>query len=67
MDTKSQDLFNALWSSADEMRKIMSADVYKDYLLGLIFYKAVSDSQLRTVVELLEESEPRDVHEAQEI
>ena len=50
MDTKSQDLFNALWSSADEMRKIMSADVYKDYLLGLIFYKAVSDSQLRTVL-----------------
>ncbi len=49
MDTKSQDLFSALWSSADEMRKIMSADVYKDYLLGLIFYKAVSDSQLRTV------------------
>ena len=67
MDTKSQDLFSARWSSADEMRKIMSADVYKDYVLGLIFYKAVSDSQLRTVVELLEESEPRDMHEAQEI
>ena len=67
MDTKSQDLFSALWSSADEMRKIMSADVYKDYLLGLIFYKAVSDSQLRTVVELLEERKPRDMHEAQEI
>ena len=67
MDTKSQDLFSALWSSADEMRKIMSADVYKDYLLGLIFYKAVSDSQLRTVVELLEERKPKDMQEAQEI
>lgn len=37
------DLKSALWGAADEMRKIMSADKYKDYLLGLIFYKALSD------------------------
>lgn len=32
---KQEELNSALWASADEMRKTMSADVYKDYLLGL--------------------------------
>ena len=27
----------------------MSADEYKDYLLGLVFYKHISDSQLYDV------------------
>ena len=28
-----QDLNSALWSAADDMRRVMTADVYKDYLL----------------------------------
>ena len=38
-----------LWSCADSMRGSMSADEYKDYLLGLVFYKHTSDSQLYDV------------------
>ncbi|NLK84665.1 MAG: type I restriction-modification system subunit M [Aeromonadales bacterium] len=63
----STDLFNALWSAADEMRATMSADVYKDYLLGLIFYKSLSDKTLYKVVDLLENSIPSSLEEAQSI
>lgn len=45
----------ALWKSADAMRATMNADQYQDYLLCLVFYKYISDRQLYTVVELLEE------------
>ena len=39
MSLTARDLNAALWAAADEMRQVMSADVYKDYLLGLVFYK----------------------------
>lgn len=35
MSFTARDLNAALWAAADEMRQVMSADVYKDYLLGL--------------------------------
>ena len=35
----SQELNQALWNAANVMRSTMSADEYKDYLLGMIFYK----------------------------
>ncbi len=38
----SDELYKALWASADEMRKSMTADKYQNYLLGLIFYKYLS-------------------------
>jgi type I restriction enzyme M protein len=63
----SQDLYNVLWASADEMRGVMRADDYKDYLLGLTFYKALSDKELYTVVDLLENRKPESLEEAQEI
>lgn len=63
----SQDLYRALWASADEMRKVMSAEVYKDYLLGLTFYKYLSDKQLYDVVDLLEDRKPADLDEAQSV
>lgn len=44
-----KELQTALWSAADELRTTMSADVYKDYLLGLVFYKALSDNILNEV------------------
>ena len=40
-----------LWASADILRGKMDASEYKNYLLGLIFYKYLSDSQLREVYE----------------
>lgn len=49
-----KDLNQSLWSAADEMRKVMAADVYKDYLLGLVFFKNLSDKVLQTVSDLLE-------------
>lgn len=63
----SKDLQSSLWNAADSMRAIMSADVYKDYLLGLVFYKSLSDKVLYRVVDLLEDRIPSSVEEAQTI
>ena len=46
MSHTARDLNAALWAAADEMRKVMTADVYKDYLLGLVFYKTLSDKMI---------------------
>lgn len=40
-----------LWASADILRGKMDASEYKNYLLGLVFYKYLSDLQLRAVFE----------------
>ena len=40
-----------LWTSADILRGKMDASEYKNYLLGLIFYKYLSDVELREVYE----------------
>lgn len=53
MSLTARDLNAALWAATDEMRQVMSADVYKDYLLGLVFYKALSDKILVEAYELL--------------
>lgn len=61
----SQDLNSALWAAADEMRRVMSADVYKDYLLGLVFYKALSDKMLVEAYDLLNDAKPESLDKAQ--
>ncbi|MEY8291203.1 type I restriction-modification system subunit M [Carnobacteriaceae bacterium 52-44] len=48
-------LYQTLWNSADILRSKMDANEYKDYLLGLIFYKYLSDNLLYFATELLEE------------
>lgn len=63
----SKDLQSSLWNATDSMRSKMSADVYKDYLLGLVFYKSLSDKLLYEVVDLLEDRKAASVEEAQEI
>ena len=63
----SQELNQALWNAANVMRSTMSADEYKDYLLGMIFYKYLSDRQLYTVVDLLEDRQPESLDEAQQL
>lgn len=53
-DQNSKSLYAALWSSADVLRSKMDANEYKNYLLGIIFYKYLSDNLLMHVAELLE-------------
>ena len=49
------ELYQALWNSADVLRSKMDASEYKNYLLGLIFYKYLSDTMLVHSSEMLEE------------
>ncbi len=49
------DLNQRLFSAADNLRSKMDASEYKNYLLGLIFYKYLSDKLLQQVVELADE------------
>lgn len=51
----SKTLYQALWNSADILRSKMDANEYKSYLLGLVFYKYLSDKMLFHVSDLLEE------------
>ncbi len=62
-----KDLFSALWAAADEMRAKMSADVYKDYLLGLVFFKSLSDKYLTTVADLIENKRDMPLADAQKL
>lgn len=60
----SKDLLNVLWSGADVLRGKMDANEYKTYLLGLIFYKYLSDSYLSKVYDLLNDEKPPCLEEA---
>ncbi|CAM3183565.1 type I restriction-modification system subunit M [Filibacter tadaridae] len=50
------ELNSILFSAADNLRSKMDASEYKNYLLGLIFYKYLSDRLLVKVVEIADES-----------
>ncbi len=50
-----KELYQALWNSADILRSKMDANEYKSYLLGLVFYKYLSDKMLIYAVDMLEE------------
>ncbi|MBK4742781.1 type I restriction-modification system subunit M [Bacillus cereus] len=50
------ELNQRLFSAADNLRSKMDASEYKNYLLGLIFYKYLSDKLLEKVVELADEA-----------
>lgn len=54
--TKSQ-LETALFSAADALRSKMDANEYKNYLLGIVFYKYLSDKMLFYVGDLIGNSE----------
>lgn len=51
----SQTLYQALWNSADILRSKMDANEYKSYLLGMVFYKYLSDKMLFYVAKVMEE------------
>ena len=41
-----QQLANKIWAAANKMRSKIDAIEYKDYILGLIFYKFLSDNEV---------------------
>ena len=47
-------LYQKLWAASDDLRSQMDANEYKNYLLGIIFYKYLSDKMLDEVGKLLE-------------
>lgn len=53
-----KDLISVLWSGADILRSKMDANEYKDYLLGIVFYKYLSDSFLIHVYDLIYDEKP---------
>ncbi|MFV8489120.1 type I restriction-modification system subunit M N-terminal domain-containing protein [Mycoplasma sp. 31_09] len=40
-----QELANRIWASANSMRSKIEANEYKDYILGFIFYKFLSEQE----------------------
>lgn len=60
----SKDLISVLWSGADILRSKMDANEYKDYLLGIVFYKYLSDSFLIKVYDLIYDEKPQTLKEA---
>lgn len=46
-----QQLANKIWATANKMRSKIEANEYKDYILGFIFYKYLSDNELKFLKE----------------
>ena len=62
----SKDLIGVLWGGADILRSKMDANEYKDYLLGIVFYKYLSDSFLIKVYDLIYDEKPENLRAALE-
>ena len=46
-----QQLAQKIWASANQMRSKIEPNEYKDYILGFIFYKYLSDKELKFLKE----------------
>lgn len=62
----SRNLISVLWSGADILRSKMDANEYKDYLLGIVFYKYLSDSFLIKAYDLIYDEKPQNLKAALE-
>ena len=51
------ELSSKLWAMANDLRGNMEAYEFKNYILGLLFYKELSDRTEKFVAKLLEEDE----------
>ena len=60
-----KELLQILWAGADVLRGKMDANEYKTYLLGLVFYKYLSDSYLMKTYDLINDGKPENLEEAQ--
>ena len=47
-----QQLASKIWESANKMRSKIEANEYKDYILGFIFYKFLSDKEVKYLKDL---------------
>ena len=61
--TRTQELYQKHWDSDDILRSKMDANEYKSYLLGLIFYKFLSDNMVLTAADLIGQ-ETEDIDQA---
>ena len=53
-EAQKQQLEQQLWNIANELRGKMGADEFRDYILGFIFYKYLSEKQHLCANKLLE-------------
>lgn len=59
-----QQLANKIWESANKMRSKIEANEYKDYILGFIFYKYLSEKEIKFLKESgIGEAEIKQVNE----
>ena len=63
--SEGKELLTVLWSGADVLRGKMDANEYKTYLLGIVFYKYLSDTYLEKAYDLLNDEKPGSLEEAQ--
>ena len=59
-EAQKQRLEAQLWKIANELRGKMDADEFRDYILGFIFYKYLSEKQHMFANKLLETEEVKD-------
>ncbi|SFH76309.1 type I restriction enzyme M protein [Pseudobutyrivibrio sp. OR37] len=63
--TDLKELETVLWAGADVLRGQMDANEYKDYILGIIFFKHQSDQYLYKAYDLMYDEEPNSLDDAQ--
>ena len=61
-----KELTSVLWDGANILRGKMDANEYKNYLLGIVFYKYLSDTYLTRAYDLLNDEDPETMRQAQE-
>jgi type I restriction enzyme M protein len=47
MTVNKQQLASTIWQSANQMRSKIEANEYKDYILGFMFYKYLSEREIQ--------------------
>jgi type I restriction enzyme M protein len=55
-DDKKQQLEQQLWKIADTLRGKMDADDFRDYILGFIFYKYLSEKMYAYATTILKQN-----------
>jgi len=60
-DTHKKELEKQLWAIADALRSKMNADEYRNYILGFIFYKYLSEKMLAFANDKLKREKAKDL------
>ena len=59
-----QQLANKIWASANRMRSKIDANEYKDYILGLVFYKFLSDNEVNYILKDMKDASEEEKKQA---